>query len=180
MLENLREWIENLKCWENWVQNLCFWKTFHLILMHFIHNIQCFEEFLHKTSLFFQNFVFFQNFDRLNLFRSIEIVIKNFGHPLSVLINARLILDQSKHFRSIEPNFWSIKNRMESFLTLDSHVFKHYFKKFSNSFSLYPISQGSNQDFLSFSSVLFSRFFSFKASKTLLPFLLHLFSCFMH
>ena len=149
--------------------------------MHFIHNIQCFEEFLHKTSLFFQNFVFFPKFRSIKpFFRSIEITIKNFGHPLSILINARLVLDQSKHFRSIEPNFRSIKNRMEIFLTLDSHVFKHYFKKFSNSFSLYPTSQGSNQDFLSFSSVLFSRFFSFKASKILLPFLLHLFSCFMH
>ena len=139
--------------------------------MHFIHQIQCFKGFLHKISLIFQKYIF----------RSIEIVIKNFGQPLSVSIDARLRLDQSKHFRSIEPNFRSIENCIKRFFkTLDSHVFKHFFKKFSNSFSLYPIGQGSNQDFLSFSFVLFARFFSAKAGKTFLPFLLHLFTYFMH
>ena len=46
-----------------------FWKAFHLILMHFIHKILCFEEFLHKIALFFKkkNCVF-QIFDRLKLF----------------------------------------------------------------------------------------------------------------
>ena len=69
MLENLRELIKNLKFLEKWVKNLCFWKTFHLILMHFILKIQCFEGFLHKTSLFFfSKICFFQNFDWLNLF----------------------------------------------------------------------------------------------------------------
>ena len=33
--------------WEVWVEFKCFWKTFHLILMHFIHKTMCFEEFLH-------------------------------------------------------------------------------------------------------------------------------------
>ena len=42
----------------NWVQNKCFWKSFHLILMHFIHKILCFEEFLHKISLFFKKIGF--------------------------------------------------------------------------------------------------------------------------
>ena len=33
--------------WKIWVKFKCFWKTFHLILMHFIHKTLCFEEFLH-------------------------------------------------------------------------------------------------------------------------------------
>ena len=139
MLENLRKLIENLKFWENWVQNLCFWKTFHLILMHFILKIQCFEGFLHKTSLFF----FFKNLLFLKfrliepIFQSNKIAIKNFGHPLSVLIDARLILVQSKHFRSIKPNFWSIENRIKSFFKSDFHVFKLTFQKVFKTFSLY-------------------------------------------
>ena len=38
-----------------------FWKTFHLILMHSIHKILCFEEFLHKIALFFKK-LFFPDF----------------------------------------------------------------------------------------------------------------------
>ena len=134
-----------------------------------------------QNCLVFSKICFFPKFRSIEpIFQSIEIAIKNFGQSLSISIDAWLILDQSKHFRSIEPNFWLIENHIEFFKTLDSHVFKHFFKKFSNSFSLYPIGQGSNQDFLSFSSVLFARFFSSKASKTLLPFILHLFTCSMH
>ena len=44
--------------WKIWVEYKCFWKTFHLILMHSIHKILCFEEFLHKIILFFKNLVF--------------------------------------------------------------------------------------------------------------------------
>ena len=84
--------------------------------MHFIHKIQCFEEFLPKIALFFKN-LFFPEFRLIEpIFRLIEIAIKIFGQPLFVSIDARLILDQSKHFRSIEPNFRSIENRIESFL----------------------------------------------------------------
>ena len=102
-----------------------------------------------QNWFFFFN-LFFPKFRSIEpIFRSIEIAIKNFGQPLSASINAQLILDhQSKHFRSIEPNFRSIENCIKSFFkTLDSHVFKHFFKKISNTFSLYPIGQGSNQDF---------------------------------
>ena len=60
---------------------------------------------------------FFPEFRSIEaIFQSIEIVIKNFGQPLSILIDAWLILDQSKHFRSIEPNFWSIENHIENCL----------------------------------------------------------------
>ena len=65
--ENLRiiDWKSYF--WKIWIQNKCFWIAFHLILMHFIYKILCFEEFLHKIAMFFKNYVF-QIFDRSNMF----------------------------------------------------------------------------------------------------------------
>ena len=56
------------------------------------------------------------------------------------------------------------------------------FKLFQNvlSLSLSSIGQGSKQNFLSFSFKFLQGFLTFKASKKFLPFLFHLFSCFMH
>ena len=73
--------------------------------MHVIHKIQCFEEFLHYFVLFFKKLIFpeFQLIE--SVFRSIEIAIKNVCESLSVLIGARLVLDQSKYFRPIESIF---------------------------------------------------------------------------
>ena len=104
--------------------------------MHFILKIQCFEEFLHKTGFFFFN-LFFPKFRSIEpIFRSIEIAIKNFGQPLSVSIDAQLILVQSKHFRLFEPNFRSIENRIKSFSNLIFMCSNLLFKKFSK-LSLY-------------------------------------------
>ena len=99
---------------------MCFWKVFPLILTHVIHKIQCFEEFLHYFALFFLKK------KKLSFpeFRPIEIAIKNVCESLSILIGARLVLDQSKHFRPIESIFRSIENRVENFLKIDLHVFK--------------------------------------------------------
>ena len=148
--------------------------------MHFILKIQCFKEFLHKTGSFFQkkNFPEFRSIEPV--FRSIEIAIKNFGQPLSISIDARLILVQSKHFRSIEPNFQSIENRIKSFSNLIFTCSNLLFKKFSKLSVSIRLGQGFNQIFLPLSSILFARFFSPKANKTFIPFLLHLFTCFMH
>ena len=74
---------------------MCFWKVFHLILMHVFHKIQCFEEFLHYSALFFIKLFFPE-------FRPIEMRLKMF---VSLCL-----------FRSIESIFWSIENRLESFL----------------------------------------------------------------
>ena len=49
-----------------------------------------------------------------------------------------------------------------------------------SSFSLSLIGQGSKQNFLSFSLKFLQEFLTSKAGKTFLPFLFHLFSCFMH
>ena len=51
--------IDSKMCfWNLCVEYKYFWKTFYLILMHSIHKILCFEEFLHKIALFFQKFGF--------------------------------------------------------------------------------------------------------------------------
>ena len=75
-------WIEMqnmFEVWEfkdNWLKILflrnlgskqVFLRAFHLILMHFIHKILCFEEFLHKIALFFKKLCFPD-------FRSVEFV----------------------------------------------------------------------------------------------------------
>ena len=164
-----------------------------------------FGKFGFKTCVFKKHFISYSCilFTKFNTLRSFYNILLGFSKKKFLEIfwlgsmhfdRSKLFFDQSKlHlkflgwfcvFRSIETNFRSIKNHIESFFfffkTLDSHVFKHFFKNFSNSFSLYPIGQVSNQDFLSFSSVLFARFSSSKAGKTLLPFFLHWFSYFMH
>ena len=119
---------------------MCFWKAFHLILMHVIHKIQCFEEFLHYFALFFKKTDFSRISTNQIVFRSIEIAIKNVCESLSVLIGARLVLDQSKYFRPIESIFRSIENCVENFLKTDFHVFKLTFSKVFQLFlSLYDL-----------------------------------------
>ena len=121
-----------------------FLKAFHLILMHVIHKIQCFEEFLHYFALFFKKLFFPE-------FRPIKIMIKNVCESLSVSIGARLVLDQSKHFGPIEFVFQSIENRVENFLKTEFHVFKLTFSKVFNIFSLsIRLNQGSNPIFCCF------------------------------
>ena len=48
--------------WEIWVEFKCFWKTFNLILMHFIHEILCSEELLHWIALFSKIWFFHASF----------------------------------------------------------------------------------------------------------------------
>ena len=138
--ENLRKIDWKSYFWEIWVQYYCFWKAFHLIFMHFIHKILCFEDFLHKIALFFKNLIFPDVRSIEPVARPIEIVIK----ILVWICSFRLVLDRCwinwKHFWSIESNFRSIKNRIESFFkTLSFHVFftiQNFFKKLFLSLSL--------------------------------------------
>ena len=107
--------------------------------------------------------------------------------------SSNLIFDQSKSFwkilvslclvRLIEPVFQSIEHRESSFFKTVFDWFKTlfqiFFKPFSNlPLSLSPTWQGSTENFLSFFNQIFARFFSHKASKTFIPFLLLLFSWF--
>ena len=75
----------SLRFKENWLKILflgdlgsiqVFLKRIHLILMHSIHKILCFEEFLHKIALFFK-YLFFPDFRSIkSVSRLIEIAIK--------------------------------------------------------------------------------------------------------
>ena len=111
---------------------MCFWKAFHLILMHVIHKIQFFEEFLYYFALFFKKLIFSEFRPIKIVFRLTEIAIKNVCESLSVSIDARLVSDQSKHFWLIESVFQTIKNRVENFFkNWFSRVQIHFFKSCS-------------------------------------------------
>ena len=93
-----------------WVENSCFWKTFKLIIMHFIYEIIWVELFLHNLLQFFKKFKFPE-------FRSIECDFQPIENPLIInhdflpnSIGIWSMLDRSKlkHFQflSIWPNFF--------------------------------------------------------------------------
>ena len=122
---------------------MCFWKTLHLILMHFIHIFQCLEEFMHKTGLFFKT-VFFLEFRSIEaVFRSIEIVLKILMKPLYVSINRNWFL--------INQKAW-----IRFFKKLSLTCSNLLFKSFSNfSLSLSDLDKAHHQFF-----VVFLRYFS--------------------
>ena len=62
MLENLWKMFDDLNFWKTGFKTLFFWNTFHHILMHFVHQFQCFEVFLKCVFDFFKNCVFSQKF----------------------------------------------------------------------------------------------------------------------
>ena len=137
--ENLRiiDWKSYF--WEIWVQNKCFWKVFHLILMHFIHKILYFEEFLHKIVLFLKKLCF----PDFWLIKSISQPIENAIKILVWIWPFRSLLDwfwiNRRHFQSIESNFRSIKNRIGSFffkpwVFMCSITFKLFQNKFLSLF----------------------------------------------
>ena len=81
--------------------------------------------------------------------------------------------------RLIEPVFRSIEHRVSGSLKTILWLFQSSFSKVFQLFlSLSPTWQGYTQIFLSFSSLIFARFFSVKAGKTILSLFLVLFSCF--
>ena len=122
---------------EDWVQFLCFWKAFHLILMHFIPKIQCFEEFLHKIALFFKNLFFFQNFERSNLFFDRSKLRLKFWSA-SVYFDRCSIAYGSIEAFLIDRIFFSInwKSRWEFFKKFCFHVFYTISNFFKTLFSL--------------------------------------------
>ena len=135
--------------------------------MHFIWKILCFKEFLHKIALFFKKLVFLEFWSIKPVSRSIEIAIKIFALILCVSIDRTYFSINQKLYREF------FKTTVFSRVMSLSNYFKHLF-------SLYSIGQGYQSNFLLFSSEIFARFFSSKVGMTFLPFLLHLFSCFMH
>ena len=174
MLENLREWIENLNVWKTGFKTCVFQKHFISYSCILFIKFNALWSFCTKLLWFFKN-LFFPEFRSIeSIFRSIEIAIKNFGHSLSVSIDARLILDQSKHFWLIEPNFRSIENRIEFFKNLTLTCLTYFSKSFqtlslSLSLSLSSIGQGFNPFFCHFPPILLQGFSPLRPVKLFYP-----------
>ena len=95
--------------WKIWVEFKCFWKTFNLILVHFIHEILCLRSFCIKLLCFFRFSI-----DRIccSTYRKCD---KNFGLNLPGSIDAQLI----------EFNFWSIEPVSQPIETEKFSIFKY-------------------------------------------------------
>ena len=89
---------ENFALKEIWIEFICFWKTSHLILMHFSHKIWCFERWLHWNWCVFQKI----NFSRISIdrrcFSTDRKCFKINGKVSGWLDRSTLNLDQSKLF----------------------------------------------------------------------------------
>ena len=147
---------------------MCFGKAFHLILMNFIHYIQCFVECFQKSGCFSLKFCFsIFSIDPI-CFWSIEISFKILGEPLSVSIDQNCFsINRISWIRFFANGCWLFQNS-----------FFRSFLSFSLSLSL--IRTWLHLRFLSFLIIPFARFLSPNTGKTLLPFFLFLFSHFMH
>ena len=75
---------------------LCFWKTLHHILIHFVHQFQCFEVFLKCVFDFFKTFFFLKNFVSLCPFRLIQFVFSINRKCFKIFKEASVCFDQSK------------------------------------------------------------------------------------
>ena len=124
--------------------------------MHFIHKTLCFEEFLHKIALFFKKKKE-KGFLEFWLIKPVSWLIKIAIKVLVWFYVFRSMLDwfwiNQRYFRLIESKFWSIENRIESFLkTFVSHVFFTIQNFFKTPFSLSSIVQGVKASFCHFPS----------------------------
>ena len=141
--------------------------------MHFIHKIQCFEEFLHNLVLFFKKKkkknCFFKNFNRSNLFldRSKLWLKLWFG---SVCFNRSWI---NQKWFSINQ-----KSYREFFKTFVFHVLSH-FQTFSKRFSLSSIGRRSKSNFCCFPPKVLQGFSPLRPIRPFYPSFC-IYFCFMH
>ena len=141
---------------ENRVKFKGFWKTFHLILMHFIHKILCFEELLHWNALFFKKLIF-PKFRLIKpIARLIKIAIKN----LVWICLTRLMLDRSNViFDRSNLIFDYLKIVQRVFLKHKFFMCSSLFQTFSKTFWLSLSSTGPSQaEFCCFPSNFFKGF----------------------
>ena len=143
---------------------MCFGKTFHLILMHFIHYIQCFEEFFQKPGFFFKNSVF-PKFRLIQfVFRSIEIAFKILCEPLFISIN--------QNWFSINRKSWISFFFKSQILTYSNLTFQ----KFLNFSLSLRFELGSTSNFCRFPPKFLQGFSFLQVGMSILPYLFHLFS----
>ena len=87
MLENLREWIENLNVGKTGFKTCVFEKHFISYSCILFIKFNTLRSFCRKFAMFFKN-VFFPEFRSMEaIFQSIDIAIKNLSEPLSVSID---------------------------------------------------------------------------------------------
>ena len=158
--------VENLNFGKTGFKSCVLKKHFISYSCIFISYIQCFKVCFQKLG-YFSKKMFLPDFRLIQSdFWSIKILLKNFSEPLSGSIDRTCFsINQISWIRF----FFKKKLRFDLFI--------YFFKTFSN-FPLSPTWQGSTEDFLSFSTKFFARFFSPKAGKTFIPLLLLLFSWF--
>ena len=147
--------------------------------MHFIHKIQCFEEFLHKFALIFKN-LFFPEFQSIKLFLDQSKLRLKFWSA-SVCFNRCSIDVGSIEAFLIDRTYFSINQNSywEFFKIFSFHVIKHYFKNFPNSFSLIRSVKASNQVFCRFPSNFLQGFCHLRPVRPYCPsfFIYFQFSC---
>ena len=152
---------------------MCFERAFHLILMHFYILYSMLWGKFSKIKLFSLKSYFFQNFDWSNLiFDQSKSCFKN-------SVSLYLV-------RLIKPVFQLIEHHESSFLktmlwltqTTFSNLIQTTFSNLFQTFlSLSDLARQHRRFFVVF-YLIFARFFSLKAGKTILSLLLFLFSCF--
>ena len=147
---------------------MCFGKAFHLILMHFISNIQCFEEFFFKNWLIiFQKFCF----SKISINPTYFSINRNCAQKLlwvSVCFDQlKLIFDQSKIVCQVFK---------KSYLTYSNH----FFKTFSNSFFSLRFGQAQSSIFCRFRPNILQGFPLLRPVCPLYPFFFIYFQFFMH
>ena len=100
---------------------------------------------------------------------------KNLGYNLPGSIASQLMLDQSNVFFDWSNLIFDRTKIIQSFLKQAFLTCSSLYSNFSKSFllSLSLFNRSSSSDFLLFSSKFFSRFLSFCAGKTFLPFIFH-------
>ena len=160
-------------------QNKCFWKAFHLILKHFTHKIQCFEEFLQYFALIFKK-LFFLEFWLIESVFNLSKLWLNFWFG-SVCFDWCSIGSGSIKAFLIDQIYFLInrKSYREFLKHWISHVFftiQTFFKTLS--FSIQSV-QGSKQVFCRFQPNFFKGFCHLRPVKPLYPsfFFYFWFSC---
>ena len=173
-----------------WVKFKGFWKTFHLRVFEKLFISYSCILFIKHCALrsfcikmfYFSKIWFFQIFDQSNLLLDKSKLRLKIWFESAWLnwcsIAAGLI---ECNFRSIESIFWSIKNRLESFLKHEILTCSSLFQKFQKAFlSHFDRSRFKDKFFCRFPLIFLKGFDHLEPERLLCPFFFGLISFFMH